>query len=393
VQLTEEEERILSGERGEGLARALEAVVRVAEALGAPRLVRIAGAHISGVSYRNLGEEGVEYLEELAREGLRFSVPTTVNPGGFDLVLFREMRVGEEEYALQLRALRALASMGASITLTCTPYLIRPPSYGDHLAWAESSAVLYANSVVGARTNREGGPLSVLEALVGRAPYAGLHTDEGRRPSVAVDLSLIASYVDRTGAYSALGYLVGELVGRGVPALYNLPKGLSAPPNLRLFLAAVGAASSVGLVLLEGISPEFRREPDLEVLRPEEGELREVLGRWALDDFDAAVIGCPHLSPEELTELARRLGGRTLRRRLLLFASRWSIGRAREAVARLRELGAEVYADTCMVVGNLAALGVRRCITDSAKAAYYLSNQGYEVALAPRDAVLNAITS
>ena len=393
VQLTPEEKGMLAGSLGEGVALAMESVVRVAEVLGAPRLVKVSSAHISGVSYKNLGEEGVEFLEELAAKGARFSVPTTVNPAGFDMEVYREMGVGEEEYELQMRIVRALASMGARVTLSCTPYLINPPSFGDHLAWAESNAVLYANSVIGARTNREGGPLSVLEAIVGRAPYVGLHTDEGRAPTVVVDADGVRSFVERTGAVSALGYLLGAKVKAGVPLLVNAPRNLAHPGNLRLFLAAVGAASSIGMVLVEGVSPEFKRVEGLKEIALEEGELERVLDKWSGEAFDAVVLGCPHLSPGELAELASRLGGRRVKGRVLVFTSRWAVSRAADAVEALRRSGVEVYADTCMVVGNLSALGVRRCATDSAKAAFYLSNQGYEVVLAPRDFLLKAVLS
>lgn len=391
MQLTREEEEVLAGARGEGPALAMEAVVKVAEVLGAPRLVKVASAHISGVSYRNLGEEGAEFLEELASTGVKFAVPTTVNPCGFDLDAYRSMGVGDEEYELQMRIVRALASMGARVTFSCTPYLISPPKRGEHLAWAESNAVLYANSVIGARTNREGGPLSVAEAIVGRAPYVGLHTDEGREPTVIVDAGGVRSLVEEAGLFSALGYLVGRKVKVGVPCLVNGPRGLSHPGNLRLFLAAVGASSSIGMVLIEGVSPEYRPVKGLEVIPLEEAELREVVGMWSGESFDAVVLGCPHLSPGELAWLASRLRGRRVRKRLLVFTSRWSAARAAEAVEALRRSGAEVYMDTCMVVGNLSALGVRACATDSAKAAYYLSNQGYKVALAPRDALLAAV--
>jgi len=391
VHLTKEEEGLLRGEEGSELAEVFEAVVKVAEVLGATRLVKVSHAHISGISYRNLGVEGVEFLEDLASRGLRFAVPTTINPAGFDLSLAWEMGVRPWEYELQMRALRALSSMGAEMTLTCTPYLLRTPCFGEHLAWAESNAVLYANSVLGARTNREGGPLSVLEALVGRAPYVGLHTEEGRRPTVVVDASRLRDLVDKEGHYAALGYLVGELVRSGVPALRNPPRGLRAPENLKLFLAALGASSSVGLVLIEGVSPEYEAGEGLETLRPGEEELRGVAERWALDDFDHAVLGCPHLSPEELVSLAQALSGVSLKKEVLAFTSRWSAQRVPEAVESLRKRGVKVYYDTCMVVGNLSALGVRKCATDSAKAAYYLAAQGYEVALMPRSALLRAV--
>lgn len=391
VRLTPEEKEMLSGSLGEGVALAMEAVTGVAEVLGAPRLVRISSAHISGVSYRNLGEEGAEFLEELAAKGAKFSVPTTVNPAGFDLEASGKMGVSEDERELQMRIIRALALMGARITLCCTPYLISSPSFGEHLAWAESNAVLYANSVIGARTNREGAPLSVLEAIVGRAPYVGLHLDEERNPTVIVDASGVKSFVERTGAVSALGYLLGAKVKVGVPMLVNAPRNLAHPSSLRQFLAAVGAASSIGMVLIEGVSPEFRRVEGLEELRLEEGELEEILEMWSGEEFDAVALGCPHLSPGELAKLASRLRGGKLKKRVLAFTSRWAVSRAADAVAALRRSGVEVYVDTCMVVGNLSALGIRKCATDSAKAAYYLSNQGYKVILAPRDRLLEMV--
>lgn len=389
VQLSREEERILSGEFGEGPALAMEVVVKVAEVLEAPRLVKVSSAHVSGVSYRNLGEEGVKFVEGLAKGGARFSVLTTVNPAGFDTRLFKVMGVSEEEYKLQMRLLNALSAMGAKLTLSCTPYLMSPPTPGEHLAWAESSAVLYANCVIGARTNREGGPMSVFEAVVGRAPYVGLHTSEGRSPTVTVDVGQVRELVERRGLFSALGYLLGHTVQAGVPLLYNPPPSISLPSNLHTFLAAVGASSSVGLVLIEGVSPEFRRTSELEGIVLEEHDLHEVLEAWTGSDFDAVVLGCPHLSPNELWEIASRVKGR-LRRRLLLFTSRWSMERAWEAVKLLRGFGVEVYADTCMVVGKLSSMGVLQCATDSAKAAYYLSNQGYEVVLASREALLES---
>lgn len=392
MRLTEEERRLLEGDAGEGVAEAMEVVVRVAEALGAEKLVKVERAHVSGISYRNLGEEGVEFLEEMARKGLCFSVPTTVNPAGMDMRNWRKMGVDEQEYEAQARVLRALKAMGAQITLSCTPYLFTPLSYGEHVAWSESSAVLYANSVLGARTNREGGPLALFEAVVGRAPYAGLRTDEGRAPTIAVDLSPVKPLVEEGGYYSALGYLLGNTVRTGVPLLFNVPKGLREPCNLKLFLAAVGASSSIGLVLIESLSPEYRPVEDLEVTALEPHQLVEVTERWGEADVDAVVLGCPHLSPQELEDVYERLKGRELRRRAIVFTSRWAVSRAPRTVEGLKEEGVEVYADTCMVVSDLRRMGVESCATDSAKAAYYLTNQGYRVWLAPRETLLEALS-
>ncbi|MCS7104695.1 MAG: aconitase X catalytic domain-containing protein [Thermofilaceae archaeon] len=391
--LTRKEEEILNGVRGEGLALAMETVVKVAEVLGATRLVEISSAHVSGVSYKNLGEEGVEFIEKLADKGLRFAVPTTVNPAGFDTCAYAKMGVGSREYQLQMRVITALSSMGAKVILSCIPYITYPPKYGDHLAWAESNAVLYANSVIGARTNREGGPFSILEALVGRAPYVGLHTKEGRAPTIAVDMQAVREFVEEKGYYSALGYLLGSIVKTGIPLVYNPPNGLRRPSNVRLFLASVGASSSIGLTLIEGVSPEFRRVKGLEMIDMELKDLFEITEKWRSEEVDAIVIGCPHLSPGELVELLNLLKGKRVNKRLMVFTSRWSIIKAAKVVRELENLGVEVYADTCMVVGDLSTLGLRSCATDSAKAAYYLTNQGYVVYLASRNELLDLATS
>jgi len=392
--LTREEERALAGELGEAAAVAMRVVVKVGEALGAERLVRIKSAHISGVSYRNLGQEGLEFLEELAAMGARFAVPATLNPGGMDLRLWREMGVREEEYRVQARIVKALIGMGAEPSLTCTPYLFSDVGMGDHLAWAESNAVLYANSVIGARTNREGGPFSVFEAIAGRAPFAGLHTDEGREPTAVVELGGVRELVDGEGLYSLLGYVVGREVGTGVPLIVDPPAGLRDTGNLKLFLAAMGASSSVGLALIEGISPEFKPPAgDVERVPVDEGLLREERERWESEQFDAVVVGCPHLSMEEVGEIHVFLRGRSLRARLMLFTSRRVVEEASGIVDSLRRMGVEVFADTCMVVGNLEAMGVKSCVTDSAKAAFYLSSRGFRVAVKPRGEALRLAVS
>ncbi|RLE70036.1 MAG: hypothetical protein DRJ43_02875 [Thermoprotei archaeon] len=392
--LTKEEERILDGEMGEELARIMRIIVKVGEVLEAEKLVKVSRAHVSGVSYRNLGEEGVRFIEELAGTGVRFSIKTSVNPAGMDLENWREMGVKEECFLMQMRVIRALRAMGAEVTLTCTPYLYQDISYGEHLAWAESNAVLYANSVLGARTNREGGPLSLFEAIVGKAPYVGLHTEEGRTPTVVVDLASVREVVEERGLYSALGYLIGREVKVGVPLIKEGPRPLSSRENLKLFLAAIGASSSIGLALIEGISPEYREPREsLEEISIEPSQIEEVLENWSSESFDAVVIGCPHLSANELMRISMKLECGRVCRRLILFTSRAAISSAYKWVNRLRDSGVEVYADTCMVVSDLRGMGVKSCATDSAKAAYYLSGQGYRVLLAPRESLLRSVLS
>jgi len=179
--LTRLEERMLAGEYGYAAQKAMEILVALGKIYGAERMIEIRSAQISGVSYSNLGEEGLEFLLKLAEDGC-VRVPTTLNPCGMDLEEWREMGIPEDFAEKQLRVIEAYRRLGVEPTLTCTPYLAgNMPEFGDHVAWSESSAVIYINSVIGARTNREGGPSALAAAITGRTPLYGLHLDDARR--------------------------------------------------------------------------------------------------------------------------------------------------------------------------------------------------------------------
>src|SRR5213596_2118568 len=161
-------------------------LLTVARLTDADRLVPIASAHVSGASYKMIGDPGLEFLEDFARDA-RVTVPTSLNPLGTDLAQWRELGIPAEFADKQERIARAYGSMGVRPSFTCTPYLVGArPGFGEHVAWAESNAVCFANSVLGARTNREGGPSALAAAIVGATPEYGLHTDEGRKPTTVV---------------------------------------------------------------------------------------------------------------------------------------------------------------------------------------------------------------
>ena len=388
--LTREEERILSGEEGQAKAKALEVIVKVGESLGAERLQPIVHAHVSGVSYYNIGEPGRRLIEDLASIGARFSVPTTVNPVGFDT---------EDPYALDLLSpsgeevkgqeaiLRSLASMGARLTLTCTPYYlpdVRGLSPGQSVAWGESNAVVYANSVLGLRTNREGGPVALMAAIAGRTYYYGMHTPEGRTPRVAYRLEAPEGY---TLDYARAGVL-GELLAS--EHRYEGPPMLRARLDRETFKelgAAVGAAGDLAMVFVEGLTPE--RPParlDMEVTidyRDVESRLEELAPEG---DVDIVYVGCPHASAEELEELARLLKSREPSGsgpQLLITISRDEERRVSpEAMEVLRRHGAKIIRDTCLVVSSLRREGLR-VSTYSYKAYFYLSRKGLKVGLEP----------
>src|SRR5437867_7228786 len=194
---------------------AMQILLAVGRLADAPRLVPITSAHVSGVSYKLIGDPGLEFLEDFARDA-RVSVPTPVNPLGTDLAQWQALGVPSTFAEKQGRIASAYEAMGVRRSFSCTPYLIGVrPAFGEHIAWAESSAVVFANAVLGARTNREGGPSALAAAVVGRTPNCGLHLEENRRATHVFDVRVPM----RGYRWSLLGLHVGEIVADGVPYL------------------------------------------------------------------------------------------------------------------------------------------------------------------------------
>ena len=220
--LTKDEEAMLAGQEGEGARTAMELLVALGDIYEAKRLIPISSAHLSGVSYKTIGEGGIEFLESLSTNA-RVSVPTTLNPAGMDRQRWREMGISPRFADRQQHIIHCYERLGVQTDCSCTPYLgTNVPRRGQTLAWAESNALSFANSVVGARTNREGGPGALAAAIVGRTPEYGLHLDENRAPSMIVEVEL--DQVD----YSLLGQSVGAAGGQPDPPI---PRDL-VPPSI-----------------------------------------------------------------------------------------------------------------------------------------------------------------
>src|SRR5438552_2862889 len=215
-------------------------------------LVRLTPAHVSGASYKMIGDPGLEFLEDFAQSA-RVSVPTTVNPLGTDLAQWQELGVPATFAEKQGRIARAYEAMGVRPTYSCTPYLLGVrPAFGEHIAWAESSAVCFANSVLGARTNREGGPAALAAAIVGATPEAGLHAEGGREPTVIVKVHTKPRGID----YSLIGLVAGERVGDGL-SFFRGFRGTEQ--DLQWPGAALASSGACGMFHLEGVTPEARR--------------------------------------------------------------------------------------------------------------------------------------
>jgi len=363
--LSREEESIYRGERGETLRRMMEILVALGDIYEAERLIPVKSVQIAGVSFRNIGEAGLEWISDLKGRAV---VPSILNPAGMDLCRWKEMGISEEFARKQEDTVEAYRRLGITIDCTCTPYEIydRLAAKGDHLAWSESSAVSYANSVIGARTNREGGPSALAAALIGKTPCYGYHLDENRRPthSIAVDAELKGS------DYGALGFVAGRIVKDGVPEfrLKSRPSG----DELKALGAAMAASGSVALYYVEGVTPMppsgSKPEENVSLGRK---DLDEVYEKYPGGDAEIVALGCPHCSKGELKRIADTLEGRKAKKELWICTARKIAEENPDLVARIERSGAKVLCDTCMVVSP-ASERYRKMMVNSGKALAYL---------------------
>ncbi|MGQ9788705.1 MAG: aconitase X [Candidatus Hadarchaeaceae archaeon] len=371
--LTKEQERMLSGEEGEIVERMFRLLVRLGDIYGADRMIPIGSAQVAGVSYKSIGDPGLEFLEDIAAKGARVRVPTTLNPPGMDLVDWKELGIPEDFAQKQLRIMEAFMRMGIMMTATCTPYLVgNLPRFREHIAWSESSAVSFANSVIGARTNREGGPSALAAAICGLTPNYGLHLDENRRPSYLIEVSV---ELKDTSDFGALGHHVGKIVGDKIPYFRGIRE--ADVDQLKALGAAMAASGAVALYHIEGITPEaWMMDADgLEKIEVGEQEMREAYDKLNTGtEPDIVILGCPHASLKEIAKLACILRGRKLKKPLWICTSRTTKETAIQMGLTwpIEAAGGKVVADTCTVVSPIERMGYRTVGVDSGKAANYV---------------------
>jgi predicted aconitase len=391
LRLSPEEESLLAGSEGPGVKRAMEIVVALARIYGAADLVPVKHVQIAGVSYKNLGDAGLAFLSQWADEGARVRVPTTLNPMGMERGRWQGWGIRPDFAAPQMEVVGAFARMGVTPTMSCTPYLFAEyaPRRGDSLAWAESSAVAFANSVIGARTNREGGPSALAAAIVGRTARYGYHLDENRRADMTVEVRCpVRSVAD----FGALSYVAGKAVGNGVPWFTDLAAWLSplstditvggpAGDRLKTLGAGLAAYGAVALYHIAGYTPEAQAAGPA-LIRP--GARRLVISDLDeayrvmdadpdLRKIDLVTIGCPHASLTEIEQVAEHLRGKRLAARLWVTTAEITRQRAAELgyVQIIEAAGGEVVTDTCAVVAPMQMLNVRSMATNAGKMACY----------------------
>jgi predicted aconitase len=385
---------VLEGERGEGAALAMRLVVKMAEVARAPRLRDITQAHIDSCLYH--GQAGLDFAERLLAGGATVSVPATLNVSSLDLI-HPELVLLDDHTRNRAKALMdAYVAMGCRPTWTCAPYQLPDrPAFGEHVAWAESNAIVFANSVLGARTNRYGDFIDICAAITGRVPDSGLHTDAGRRATLLVRFEgLSDDLLDAEVLYPVLGHLLGRLAGNEVAAIEGLPSDTSED-RLKALGAAAASSGSVALCHAIGVTPEAptwesvgadgAREMvvTLADLRAARDELSQVP---AGAEIGAVSVGTPHASEAELRRLAALVRDERPRVPFYVNTGRGQLAAVGSVADELADASVTVVTDTCTYITPVMRGVTGPVMTDSGKWAWYApSNLGFAVALGSLD--------
>jgi len=378
LNLTAEERSMLSGKQGKAVQKAMQILVALGNIYGAENLIPVSSVQIAGVSYDNLGEAGLQWLAEMAENGGKTRVLTTLNPAGMDRENWQVLGIPASFAEKQLLVLDAFSAMGVITTCTCTPYLVgNLPRFGESIAWAESSAVCFANSIIGARTNREGGPSALASALTGRTPAYGLHQGENRKPGIFVEVK--AELKDNTD-FGALGIVLGEkisLIGVKGPKIIPYLRGVDSASIDQLKTLCASAATYGGLAMfhMEGITPEaHHRHPEesISITPSDIDQAKSSLNDTAYSEVDFISLGCPHLSIREIARIADLLRGKKVIKEFWITTAGPTEHMADQMgySAIIEASGAKFAVDTCCVVAPIRGR-FHTMATDSAKACYY----------------------
>lgn len=362
---------------GSGLAA--DVIAEMSVATMADGFVPITGAHIDGCLFH--GQAGLDFAERLLEEGARVKVPTTLNVSSLDLLHPGLYKGDATTGASARRLMDVYEAMGCQPTWTCAPYQLQQrPGFGEQIAWAESNAIVFANSVLGARTNRYGDFLDIACAVTGLAPFYGLHTDHGRRGTFLVRLAGIDSdWLGSDWLYPVLGSLIGRLSPTGLPVLVGLDERASED---RLKALGAGAASTGAIAMFHavGVTPEAATIthatggvdlPELTVGPQQLMDERTRLSSNQGQPPQAVSLGAPHYSAGELSRLAERIGDRTSVMPFFVNTSRAAVAAVPEVAQRLDQRGVTVVTDTCTYITPIIDASIRVVMTDSAKWAYY----------------------
>ncbi|MEO8354531.1 MAG: aconitase X catalytic domain-containing protein [Chloroflexota bacterium] len=382
--LSTKDQNMLRGGFGPATKMAMSIVARMAEIAGARELLDISGAHIDSTVY--IGEAGLEFAERLAGMGAKVSVPTSLNVSGLDEHHWQEWAVPSDWARQAHRQMVAYQSMGTVPTWTCAPYQTgMRPLFGQQIAWGESNAIVFANSVLGARTERYPDLFDVCCAITGRAPAIGLHLTENRAGQLLFRLiDIPKSLHESDDFYPVLGNLIGRATLDKIPVIDGM---LVQPDEDQLKAFGAGTASSGGVAMFHmvgvtpeaptlaeafhGIAPLQTIDITMDMLR----ESRRELTHTDSDQLHMVVLGSPHFSLAEFKRLAPMLLGKRKHPnvKFLVTSSRAMTQLAQKAgfVDPLDAFGAQITVDTCILTSPMLPAEIRNLMTNSAKFAYY----------------------
>ena len=400
VKLSKRDKEFLDGSHGEAARMAMRIVTRMAEVHDACELMDITQAHIDGCGL--LSETGLEFAETLAAKGGKVCVPTTLNMGPLDLQNWRQFGIDEDFAGKAIRQAKAYADMGCIPTWTCAPYQsYLTPRFGQQIAWGESNAICYANSVLGARTNRYADYMDICAAITGRVPKCGLHLMENRKGQILLRLVDISPGLMRANEfYVVLGHLLGTLAGEKIAVIEGLPADASSD-QLKAFCAAAASSGAVALFHAIGLTPEAvtfaqafqgsQPEQVIEIGPAELSKARSELSTAAEGDLlDLVVLGCPHFSFDEFRELAQLIGDQTQKGksrnhnvRFIVISSQTShaLLERGDFLDALTDFGVEITLDTCVFHTPMVSGDTKVIMTNSGKCSYYAPGElGVKVA-------------
>jgi predicted aconitase len=394
MRLSSEEKSILDGKQGEAARIALSVIVDLGELFGANELMPVSQVHIDATLY--MVDAGLEFAEKMADLGGEVAVPTSLNPSSIDLQRWKAYRVPPEVLSKHKRLEKAYLKMRATPTWTCAPYqhgII--PRFGEQIAWGESNAIAFANSIIGARTNRYADLMDICAAIIGKVPKFGLHLTENRKAKMLIRLKEITTQMfENEAIYPLLGNLLGEMAGDQVAAITGIPQNVKID-SLKGFCAAAASSGAVGLVHMVGITPEAQTlEKCLHGSKPqnicditpkliEQAEDR----LWAIksDTVDLVVAGCPHYSPAEFFRLVQLIKGKKVHSSVIfwVFTNRSVYAWIKDngVLADLTDACGRVFTDGCPLQYPKETWNFTAAMTDSAKFANYcFSQSGFDAA-------------
>lgn len=381
---------MLNGDMGKGVQCAMEVITKLGELYGAKRFLPVKNAHIDAAAYTTIWSAGTEFVEFLVENGARVAVPTTINPMSYDSRRWPELGTSPEFAEKCKRLERAYLKMGVIPTWTCAPYqCMNAPSFGETVSWSESNAVNFVNSVIGAHTERLPDLVDVCCAVAGRVPEFGLYLEENRAGDMLFELegfddTWFRDHVD----YAVLGYLVGKTVVNKVPVIKNLPAH-TMPDHLKAFSAAAASGGAVALFHAVGLTPEaptleaaFHGKTDYVVHKITPAmmkEMRDTLNTGTTDQVDMVLMGCPHLSVDELRQVAEKLQGKKLAEGTQFWLQTshpvFEVAKLAGYVDAIEASGAVVVRDSCLMEMEYNGMWKgKHFVTNSGKCAQYASS-------------------